>query len=203
MGQNILMAPFMPTLMIKVFSVRHCVFAPLNKMVVLSGKIAIFLRLHGLWCLQWMSLSLFGGVHYSPSHILLTGCAIVWLILLVLTGRKELLRLKGSRLLIGHVDCWIRIICWHIEGVRPIHSWPPMYNPTILPPRIKLVYSSFSTGNENLIVALIVDNTDVPIAIRKRVMTCSQHPISKFVSYNFLCSSYCAFVLFMSSVSIP
>lgn len=44
---------------------------------------------------------------------------------------------------------------------------------------------------------------DVPIAKRKGVRSCTQHPISQFVSYSHLSSSYRAFVSNISSVSIP
>lgn len=62
--------------------------------------------------------------------------------------------------------------------------------------------SNILIGNENLIVALVVDDTDVPIAIRNGVRTCTRHPGFKFVSYNSLSPSFCAFVSFLPCVSI-
>lgn len=44
---------------------------------------------------------------------------------------------------------------------------------------------------------------DVPIAIRKGIRSCSQHPISKFVSYSNLSPSFHAFTTNLSSVVIP
>ena len=44
---------------------------------------------------------------------------------------------------------------------------------------------------------------DLPIAHRKGVRSCTQHPLSNFVSYDSLSPSYRAFVLSISSVSIP
>lgn len=51
-------------------------------------------------------------------------------------------------------------------------------------------------------IQLLLLSLIVPIAIRKEVRTCSQHPISKFVSYNSLSPSYHAFVSSLSYVSI-
>ena len=50
---------------------------------------------------------------------------------------------------------------------------------------------------------IINDNLDIPIATRKGVRSCTQHPISKFVSYGRLSPSYQAFVSNLASVSIP
>lgn len=57
---------------------------------------------------------------------------------------------------------------------------------------------------QSLVTSTIpVDDSNLPIAIRKGVRTYTQHLISKFVSYDSLSSSYCAFVLSLSFVSIP
>ncbi|XP_075076778.1 uncharacterized protein LOC142163395 [Nicotiana tabacum] len=48
------------------------------------------------------------------------------------------------------------------------------------------------------------NDLDEPIALRKGVRSCiTKHPLSNFVSYNSLYSSYRAFALSISSVSIP
>jgi hypothetical protein len=47
------------------------------------------------------------------------------------------------------------------------------------------------------------NDLDVPIALRKGTRSCTKHPISNFVSYDSLSPSYRAFVLSVSSVSIP
>ena len=44
---------------------------------------------------------------------------------------------------------------------------------------------------------------DVPIAIRKGIRSCTQHPISKFISYSNLSSSFRAFTSSVSSIVIP
>ena len=46
-------------------------------------------------------------------------------------------------------------------------------------------------------------SSDLPIALRKGTRTCTQHPISQFVSYDSLSSSYCSFASSLSYVSIP
>ena len=43
----------------------------------------------------------------------------------------------------------------------------------------------------------------MPIALRKGTRACTKHPLSKFVSYSHLSSSYRAFVSKLDSVSIP
>jgi hypothetical protein len=47
------------------------------------------------------------------------------------------------------------------------------------------------------------DTDNLPIALRKGVRSCTQHPISQFVSYDRLSFSYHAFVSSLSSISIP
>ncbi|KAJ7954402.1 Retrovirus-related Pol polyprotein from transposon TNT 1-94 [Quillaja saponaria] len=49
----------------------------------------------------------------------------------------------------------------------------------------------------------VIDDTNLPIAIRKAVRTCTHHPISNHVSYKSLSPLYRAFVSTLSSVSIP
>ena len=61
--------------------------------------------------------------------------------------------------------------------------------------------SADSSGNDHF--PTVVDDLDAPIAHRKGVRTCTQHPISQFVSYSRLSSSYRAFVSSLSSISIP
>ncbi|CAL5418427.1 unnamed protein product [Camellia sinensis] len=49
----------------------------------------------------------------------------------------------------------------------------------------------------------VVNDSSLPIALRKGVRACTQHPISKFVSYDSLSSTYRAFVSSLSSACIP
>lgn len=50
---------------------------------------------------------------------------------------------------------------------------------------------------------LSCDSSDKPIALRKRIRTCTQHRISNFVSYDALSLSYRAFIFSVFSVFIP
>jgi hypothetical protein len=44
---------------------------------------------------------------------------------------------------------------------------------------------------------------DAPIALRKKIRSCTKHSISNFISYDSLSPSYKAFILSISSISIP
>ena len=46
-------------------------------------------------------------------------------------------------------------------------------------------------------------NTDIPIAKRKGVRTCTQHPIERYVSYGKLSQNYRSFIAVVDSVEIP
>ena len=46
-------------------------------------------------------------------------------------------------------------------------------------------------------------NLHLPIAIRKGVVSCTQHPMSKFVSYQRLSSIYSTFIANVSGIDIP
>ena len=48
-----------------------------------------------------------------------------------------------------------------------------------------------------------INDLDVPIAVRKGVRSCTQHPISNFVSYSHLSPSYKAFLSKISSIPVP
>jgi hypothetical protein len=64
--------------------------------------------------------------------------------------------------------------------------------------------SADSSGNDSSLIEPPLDNSDnLPIALRKGVRSCTQHPISQFVSYDRLSPSYHAFVSSLSSISIP
>ena len=58
---------------------------------------------------------------------------------------------------------------------------------------------SSSSGNPET----ISDRVDEPIALRKGVRSCTQHPISKFVSYDNLSPSFCAFTRNLSRIDVP
>ena len=47
-----------------------------------------------------------------------------------------------------------------------------------------------------------IQNDELPIALRKGKRQCA-HPISSFVSYNHLSSSFCSFIAFLDSISLP
>jgi len=52
-------------------------------------------------------------------------------------------------------------------------------------------------------IASITDDSNIPIALRKGVRSCTSHPISRFVSYRGLSSSYHALVPAINSVQVP
>ena len=59
-----------------------------------------------------------------------------------------------------------------------------------------------SSGNSDIDTPSPND-LDVPIAVRKGVRSCTQHPISQFVSYSNLSPSYRGFLSKISSISLP
>jgi len=60
------------------------------------------------------------------------------------------------------------------------------------------------SGKDNLDITIpTMENLEVPIALRKGVRTCTNHPISKFVSYAKLSPSYKAFVSTLDSMQVP
>jgi hypothetical protein len=59
-----------------------------------------------------------------------------------------------------------------------------------------------STSDMNYVIP-VVNDTSLPIAQRKGVRSCTHHPISDFVSYQHISSSYHFFVSKLSFVSVP
>ena len=49
----------------------------------------------------------------------------------------------------------------------------------------------------------MIDDLDVPIALRKGIRSCTQHPISNYVSYDHLSPAVCTLVINLSGVEIP
>ena len=80
------------------------------------------------------------------------------------------------------------------QVMNPTHSQEaePLVEPH--PPKV--------SGNPKNNPSPILD-LDVPIAIRKGIRSCTQHPISKFISYSNLSSSFRAFTSSVSSIVIP
>ena len=76
---------------------------------------------------------------------------------------------------------------------KTIHPNPPLLSPSL----------NESPGNPSPNLTSNLDDLDVPIATRKGVRSCTQHLISKFVSYSHLSSSYNAFITKLASVSVP
>ena len=77
-------------------------------------------------------------------------------------------------------------------------------DPTISP-NLPLTSSPAADDPSNFVTPLPSEpnDIDVPIAIRKGVRSCTQHPISNFVSYSHLSPSYRAFVSKISSICVP
>lgn len=67
------------------------------------------------------------------------------------------------------------------------------------PPEIHSGLSNPSYDN----LSHINDDSNVPIALRKGVRTCTKHPIGNFVSYKTLSPSYQAFVSVIDNIQIP
>jgi hypothetical protein len=59
-----------------------------------------------------------------------------------------------------------------------------------------------STSDMNYVIP-VVNDTSLPIAQRKGVRSCTHHPVSNFVSYQHISSSYRSFVSKLSSVFVP
>ena len=51
--------------------------------------------------------------------------------------------------------------------------------------------------------ASVINDSNIPIALKKGVISCTSHPISKFISYEGLSPTYHAFVSAIDSVQIP
>ena len=63
--------------------------------------------------------------------------------------------------------------------------------------------SDISPGNIDNSFSLESDDLDVPIAVRKGVRSCTQHPISNFVSYSHSSPTYRSFLSNIASVFVP
>jgi hypothetical protein len=85
-----------------------------------------------------------------------------------------------------------------IEHTIPLaHDQDSKLSPDFAP-----IYSGMETSDcEN--TASVIDDSNIPIALRKGVRSCTSHPISKFVSYEGLSPTYHAFVSVIDSVQIP
>ena len=70
-----------------------------------------------------------------------------------------------------------------------------LHAPTIHPDK-GIENQTISTPND-------ISNLDLPIILRKEKRQCTQHPLSNFVSFDNLSSSYRAFVSRLSSIKIP
>ena len=70
-----------------------------------------------------------------------------------------------------------------------------LHAPTIHPDK-GIENQTISTPND-------ISNLDLPIVLRKEKRQCTQHPLSNFVSFENLSSSYRAFVSRLSSIKIP
>ena len=61
------------------------------------------------------------------------------------------------------------------------------------------IYSSMETSDcEN--TASIINDSNIPIALKKGVISCTSHPISQFISYEGLSPTYHAFISAINSV---
>ena len=83
------------------------------------------------------------------------------------------------------------------------HTIPLTHNKDSEPsPDSASIHSGMETSNsEN--TTYVIDDSNIPIALRKGVKSCTSHPISKFVSYKGLSPAYHAFVSAIDSVQVP
>jgi hypothetical protein len=84
--------------------------------------------------------------------------------------------------------------------VRRRHQGVPLVPPQVASP--PLPPSSASTSADPPLPQSTSD-LDLPIALRKSKRTCTDHPISNFVSFDHLSSSFKAFSLSVSSIVVP
>ncbi|RVW97657.1 hypothetical protein CK203_028060 [Vitis vinifera] len=70
-------------------------------------------------------------------------------------------------------------------------------------PQFKVWIILHSPSHSLLHVDPVPSDLDLPIALRKGVRSCTIHPISNFVSYHRLSSSFSAFTSHLSSIEIP
>jgi hypothetical protein len=84
--------------------------------------------------------------------------------------------------------------------VRRRHQGVPLVPPQVESP--PLPPSSASTSADPPLPQS-TSNLDLPIALRKSKRTCTDHPISNFVSFDHLSSSFKAFSLSVSSIVVP
>jgi uncharacterized membrane protein YgcG len=84
--------------------------------------------------------------------------------------------------------------------VRRRHHGVPLVPPIVESP--PLLPSSASTSTD-LPLPQSTSDLDLPIALRKSKRTCTEHPISNYVSFDHLSSSFKAFSLSVSSIVVP
>ena len=63
--------------------------------------------------------------------------------------------------------------------------------------------SSFRESNAQSGMRIDLSDVDVPIALRKGIRSCTQHPISNFVGYDHLSQSVKALVTHLSDIEVP
>ena len=66
-----------------------------------------------------------------------------------------------------------------------------------------LHYPKSTNPPGNFLINSLPDDSNLPIAIRKGVRSCTQHPLSKYVSYKNLSPIFCAFTSQVSCMEIP
>ncbi|KAL9420128.1 hypothetical protein AB3S75_037830 [Citrus x aurantiifolia] len=83
------------------------------------------------------------------------------------------------------------------------HESDPIPDPKNIDSENPGTISKFIESKSLSIPQVHYDPLDLPIALRKGIKSCTQHPLSNFVSYKNLSSSYHTFVSQLSSVDIP
>lgn len=70
-------------------------------------------------------------------------------------------------------------------------------------PKSAQIHSGMEISDLEKNTAPVIDISEIPIALRKGVRSCTSHPISRFVSYEGLSPSYHAFVSALDNVQVP
>ena len=80
---------------------------------------------------------------------------------------------------------------------------PSGKNPSSFVQPIQNIVESESVLTVPDLVEPIFDNSDLPIAVRKGVRSCTKHPISNFISYEKLSPTFRAFTCELKKIEIP
>ncbi|PON37602.1 hypothetical protein PanWU01x14_318830 [Parasponia andersonii] len=87
-------------------------------------------------------------------------------------------------------------------STTPRNTFQGIENPVVLLPSQE-PESEPETGMRSVALMPMMNDLDLPIALRKGVRSCTQHPISRYVYYDHLSPLARAFISNISDVEIP